>query len=199
MKKNLILARTMVMVMGIAVGVLLLVVGSILQPDTLARIISIALLIYGVVIIIGNIPSLVSGILHIHTAVGVVDLIFAVLGIALGVALVFYRGEALVIPVAVYMVIIPIIRVLLAKKKIEQLKQELLRILLGVVLWLFVPGLVGATAGLLHWLLFASGCVVIGLSILFGVIEIIRIAIAKEIIKASASEQIYVDFEENRD
>jgi hypothetical protein len=67
-----------------------------------------------------------------------------------------------------------------------------------VVLLVFVPSLVGAAFTLVHLLLVVSGWVVIALSTIFGVIEIIRIATAKEI-KAPASGHIYVDFEEKQD
>ncbi len=199
LKKNLLTARIIVMVVGVLLGVLLLVLGSILTPGTIAKIIDIGLIIYGILIIIGNIPGLVSGIANVHTAGGIFDLVASALGIGLGVALIFYRGEILVGLVAVYLIIFPLIRVLMAKEKGEQFKREILRILLGVLLWLFVPGLVGATAGLVHWLLVIAGWLVIALSVIFGVIEIIRIATAKEAPKSGPDGHIYGEFEEDQD
>ncbi len=193
MKKNLLVARIIVMVIGIMLGVLLLVVGSILTPSTIEKIIDIGLIIYGVIIIIGNVPGLISGIADIRKTEGVFDLVTSVLGIGLGIAMIFYRGEILISLVAVYLIIFPIIRVLLSKNKGEQFKREILRILLGVVLWLFVPGLAGATAEIVHRLLVIAGWVVIALSALFGIIEIIRIAMAKSIVTRSEGQTIYVD------
>lgn len=198
MKKNLLVARIAVMVIGILVGVLLLVLGSILKPSTVATIIHWGLIIYGIIIIIGNIPGLISGIANIKKAAGVFDLVCSVLGIALGAAMIFYQGSILVALVAVYLIVFPLIRVLLADQKVEQLKRELIRIVLGVVLLVFVPSLVGAAFTLVHLLLVIGGWVVIALSTLFGVIEIVRIATAKEI-KAPESGHIYVDFEEKKD
>lgn len=198
MKKNLLIARIAVMVIGILVGVLLLVLGGILTPETVGTIIKWGLIIYGVIIIIGNIPGLISGIANVHKAAGVFDLICSVLGIALGVAMIFYQGSILVALVAIYLIVFPLIRVLLANKKGEQLKRELVRIILGVVLLVFVPSLVGAAFTLVHLLLVIGGWVVIALSTLFGVIEIIRIATAKEI-KAPENGHMYVDFEEKND
>lgn len=198
MKKNLLIARIIVMVIGVLVGVLLLVLGGILTAETVETIIHWGLIIYGIIIIIGNIPGLVSGIANINKAAGVFDLICSILGIVLGAAMIFYQGTILVALVAAYLIIFPIIRVLLAARKGEQLKRELVRIILGVVLLVFVPSLVGAAFTLVHLLLVIGGWVVIALSAIFGVIEIVRIALAKEV-KASADGHIYTDFEEKKD
>ncbi len=198
MKKNFIIARVITMLIGILLGVLLLVLGTVLTADTLGKIIDIGLIVYGIIIIIGNIPGLVSGIANIHKAAGIFDLIASILGIALGVAMIFYQGALLISLVAVYLIIFPIIRVILAKNKGEQFKREILRILLGVVLWLFVPSLVGAAFTVVHLLLVIGGWVVIALAALFGIIEIIRIATAREI-RGSDADHIYADFEEKKD
>ena len=198
MKKNLLIARIAVTVIGILVGVLLLVLAGILKPSTVATIIHWGLIIYGVIIIIGNIPGLISGIANVNKAAGVFDLVCSVLGIGLGVAMIFYQGSILVALVAIYLIVFPIIRVLLADQKVEQFKRELLRIVLGVVLLVFVPSLVGAAFTLVHLLLLIAGWTVIVLSALFGVIEIIRIATAKEI-QAPQNGQMYVEFEEKKD
>ncbi len=199
MKKNLLVARIVVMVIGILVGVLLLVLGSILQPSTVHTIINIGLIIYGILIIIGNIPGLISGIANVNKPAGVFDLVASVLGIALGAAMIFYQGTVLVALVAIYLIIFPLIRVLMAANKGEQFKRELLRIVLGLVLLIFVPALVDAAFKVVHLLLVVGGWVIIVLAALFGIIEIVRIAMAKEIKNPSESEHIYADFEEKQD
>ncbi len=198
MKKNLLVARIAVMVIGILVGVLLLVLAGILKPSTVATIIHYGLIVYGIIIVIGNIPGLISGIANVNKAAGVFDLICSILGIGLGAAMIFYQGSVLVALVAIYLIVFPIIRVLLADQKVEQLKREALRIALGVVLLMFVPSLVGAAFTLVHLLLLIAGWAVIALSTIFGVIEIIRISMAKEI-KAPQNGHVYVDFEEKKD
>ena len=198
LKKNLLIARIAVMVIGVLVGVLLLVLGALLQPSTVATIVHWGLIIYGVLIVIGNIPGLISGIANVNRAAGVFDLICSLLGIGLGVAMICYQGSVLVGLVAIYLIVFPLIRVLLADQKVEQLKREVLRMVLGVVLLVFVPSLVGAAFQLVHLLLVICGWVVIGMSVLFGVIEIIRIATAKEI-RVSPAEHVVVDFTEKQD
>ncbi len=198
MKKNLLVARIIVMVIGILVGVLLLVLAAILNPETVGTMIKWGLIIYGILVIIGNIPGLITGIANVNRPAGVVNLVCSILGIALGVALIFYQGSLLVTLVALYLIIFPLVRVLMADQKVERLKQELLRIVLGIVLLVFVPSLVGAAFTLVHLLLTIGGWVVVALSTLFGVIEIIRIACAKEI-TSEQSGHIYADFEEKND
>jgi hypothetical protein len=198
MKKNLLIARIAVMVIGILVGVLLLVLGGILTPETVGAIIHWGLIIYGIIIIIGNIPGLISGIANIHKAAGVFDLICSILGIALGVAMIFYQGSILVALVAIYLIVFPLIRVLMANKKGEQFKRELLRIVLGVLLLVFVPNWTEAISNVLQILFFVCGGAVIVLSLAFGVIEIIRVATAQEL-KTPENGHMYVDFEEKKD
>ncbi len=198
MKKNLLIARIAVMIIGILVGVLLLVLGALLMPSTVATIIHWGLIIYGILIVIGNIPGLISGIANVNRAAGVFDLICSILGIGLGVAMICYQGSILVALVAIYLIVFPIVRVLLAEQKVEQLKREALRIVLGVVLLVFVPSLVGAAFEIVHLLLVISGWIVIGLSVIFGAIEIVRIATAKEI-KVSNADHVVVDFTEKKD
>lgn len=198
MKKNLLVARIAVMAIAILVGVLLVVLGGALTPATVATIIKWGLIVYGIFIIIGNIPGLVSGIANINRAAGVFDLISAVLGIALGIVMIFYHGSILIAFVAAYLILFPLLRVLLANRKVEQLKRELVRIIMGVVLLVFVPNWNEAIAGILKILLFVSGGMVICLSLAFGVLEMIRIARAKEV-KTPENGHIYVDFEENGD
>lgn len=198
MKKNLLIARIAVMIIGILVGVLLIVLGGALTPATVATIIKWGLIIYGIFIIIGNIPGLVSGIANANRPAGVFDLVSAVLGIALGIVMIFYHGSLLVAIVAAYLIIFPLLRVLLAERKGEQFKRELVRIIMGVVLLVFVPNWNEAIANVLKILLFVSGGLVICLALAFGVLEIIRIAAAKEV-RTPENGHIYVDFEEKQD
>ena len=198
MKKNLLIARIAVMIIGILTGVLLLVLGAILKPSTVATIIHWGLIIYGILIVIGNIPGLISGIANVNRAEGVFDLICSILGIALGAAMIFYQGSVLVALVGIYLIVFPIIRVLLASNKLEKLKSEALRIVLGVVLLVFLPSLLGAAFELVHLLLVICGWIVIALSTIFGLIEIIRIATAKEV-KVSNADHVVVDFTVNED
>lgn len=198
MKKNLLVARIAVMIIGILMGVLLLVLGGFLTPSTVGTIIHWGLIIYGIIIIIGNIPGLVSGIANVSKPAGVFDLVCSILGIILGVAMIFYQGSILVTLVAVYLIVFPLIRVLMAERKTEQLKREAIRMILGVVLLVFVPNWTTAISNVLQIILFVCGGLVILLSLLFGVIEMIRIAKAKDV-RVSEADHVVVDFSVNED
>ena len=190
MKKTLMTYRITVMVIGILLGVLLLVLGMLLKPETVQTIIKWGIIIYGIFIVIGNIPGLISGIVHIGKPTGVFDLICALLGIGLGVAMIVYQGSILVAIVGIYLIVLPLIRVLLADQKGEQFKRELIRIILGIVLLFFVPALLNVAFTIIHWVLVFLGWAVIALSVIFGIVEIIRIQRAPAM---SASGKIYVD------
>ena len=190
MKKALMTYRITVMVIGILLGVLLLVLGALLKPETVHTIIKWGIIIYGIFIVIGNIPGLISGVVNISKPTGVFDLICALFGIGLGVAMICYQGSILVAIVGIYLIILPLIRVLLADQKGEQFKRELVRIILGVVLLFFVPALLDVAFTIIHWVLVILGWIVIALSVIFGIVEAIRIRRAPAM---SEGGKIYVD------
>ncbi len=199
MKKNLLVARITVMLIGIVVGVLLIVLGAILKPETIDTIIRWGIIFYGIIVILGNIPGLVSGIANIHKPAGIFDLVCSLLGIGLGVAMICYPGKILVAIVGIYLIVFPLVRVLLATDKGEQFKREILRMVMGVVLLVFLPALLDAAFTVVHLLLTIAGWVVIALAVIFGVIEIIRIVTAKRMRTAADRGHIYADFEEKKD
>ena len=196
MKKQLLVSLIVTMIIGILVGVLLIVLGGALTPATIATIIKWGLIIYGVFIVIGNIPGLVSGIANANRPAGVFDLVGAVIGISLGIAMIFYHGSLLVAIVAAYLIIFPLLRILLAARKGEQLRRELVRIIMGVVLLVFVPNWNEAIANVLKILLFVIGGAVITLALLLGVLGIIRIVSAKEE-NTFDQGRLYVSYDED--
>ena len=192
-KNNRIANRVISMIMGILMGAVLVVLGTVVGADTLVWL---ALVVWGILIIIGNVPSLVYSIANIKEKSGVFDLIMSLIGIALGVGLIVSQSQVITVILAAYMIVFPIIRILLAKAHwAEQLKREALRIILGVVLMVFGSTLLSVGATILNLLLSIIGWVIIALTVIFGVVEIIRIAAEKT--KPSDSAPIYVDHEEN--
>ena len=198
MKKKLLVFRITSMLIGALMGALLLLLAGVLTAETVAKIIRIGLIGYGVLVLISNIPPFVSGIANIQRRDGVLDLISAIVGIALGITMIFYQGTFLVIAVAAYLIVFPLLRVLVADKKGEQFKRELVRLVLGVLLLVFVPALVNVAFFAVRLILQIVGWGVIGLSVLFGVIGIVRISRSDP---ASEPEEdvVYVDFEEKQD
>lgn len=191
-KNNRIANRVISMILGILVGVVLVVIGSVIKAETLVWL---ALVIWGVIIIIGNIPGLVYSIANIKNKGAIFDLVMSIIGILLGVGLIVSQNQVVTVILAAYMIVFPVIRIVLAKQGwAEQLKREALRIILGVVLLVFGGTLLGVGYTILNLILKVIGWVIIALVAVFGIVEIILIATKKE---EKSNDTIYVEHSEN--
>ena len=177
-KNNRIATRVISMILGILMGVALVILGSVVKAETLVWL---ALVVWGVIVIIGNIPSLIYAIANIKAKGAIFDLIASIVGILLGVSLIVSQSNVITFILAAYMIVFPVIRIILAKSAwAEQLGREILRIILGVVLLVFGGTLVGVGMTILNLLLSIIGWVVIALAVILGVVAIIKIATSKE-------------------
>ena len=89
----------------------------------------------------------------------------------------------------------PVIRILLAKgHRVEQLKSEALRIVLGVLLLVFGSTILAVGEDIVKLLLAIIGWIIIALTTVLGVIEILHIALEKPNYKTG--EPIYVEHTE---
>ncbi len=191
-KNNRIANRVISMILGLLVGVVLVVIGSVIKAETLVWL---ALVIWGVIIIIGNIPGLVYSIANIKNKGAIFDLVMSIIGILLGVGLIVSQNQVVTVILAAYMIVFPVIRIVLAKQGwAEQLKREALRIILGVVLLVFGGTLLGVGYTILNLILKVIGWVIIALVAVFGIVEIILIATKKE---DKSNDTIYVEHSEN--
>ena len=170
LKKNMIIARVTGTVMGALLGALVLVLAAILKPETVSAIIHWTLVICGVFTVISNVPGVISGIGNLNTTDGMVDFISAMLGILLGFALVLFQNTVLVVIIGAYLILFPLLRVLMAADKGQQLRREVWRMAMGVLLLVFLPLLFDAASRIVHILL-----VVVGFSLVTGVVGIVRI------------------------
>ena len=176
-KNNRIAARVISMILGILMGVALVILGSVVKAETLVWL---ALIVWGVIVIIGNIPSLIYAIANLKAKGAIFDLIASIIGILLGLGLIFSQSQVITIILAAYMIVFPVIRIVLAKSAwAEQLGREILRIILGVVLLVFGGTLLGVGLTILNLLLSIIGWVVIALAVILGVVGIIQIATSK--------------------
>lgn len=177
-KNNRIATRVISMILGILMGVALVILGSVVKAETLVWL---ALVVWGVIVIIGNIPSLIYAIANIKAKGAIFDLIASIVGILLGVGLIVSQSNVITFILAAYMIVFPVIRIILAKSAwAEQLGREILRIILGVVLLVFGGTLVGVGMTILNLLLSIIGWVVIALAVILGMVAIIKIATSKE-------------------
>lgn len=177
-KKNLIIARVTGTLLGVLLGILVLVLAAVLKPETLQLIIQVTLIICGIFTIISNIPELVSGAANLNTSPGLVDFISAILGIAMGIALIFFQNTVLVVIIGAYMLLFPLLRILMAQEKGKQFLREVWRLIMGVLVLVFLPTLLDATFTVVHILLLVVGWVVIAGSVIAGTISIVRIVCA---------------------
>jgi hypothetical protein len=194
-KKNKLVARVISLVMGVLAGVLLLVLAAVLQPSTVTAILHWGMIICGIFVIASNIPSLIQGIAHVNTTMGVVDLVSSILGILLGLALIFYQGTVLVVCIGVYMILFPLLRIILASDRRAQWGREWLRLLLGVVLLVFLPVLIDAAFTALHVLLLVLGWAIIALSVVCGILGIVLIIATPAPSSSSKGKRTYVDYD----
>ena len=119
----------------------------------------------------------------------------SIIGILLGVGLIVSQNRVVTVILAAYMIVFPVIRIILAKANwAEQLKRELLRIILGVVLLIFGGTLLGVGYTILNLILKVIGWVVIGITVVLGIVEIILIATKKE---DKNGQTVYVEHIEN--
>ena len=145
---------------------LVLILLPILFP--VSKLIYIAFVVLGVITIINYIPSLISGIKNISTMEGKADLIGSIFGMAIGAVMIFNHGTLLTVLAAIFLIILPILRILLSRDHMAALRSEILRIILGIVLIAFLPALMGAMDLIVKIILFTIGGIMILAALING-------------------------------
>lgn len=171
-KKNVLASIIVSLIIGVLLGALLILLAGILDVSFLIKW---TLIIIGIITIIGNVPSLVNGILNVNRASGIIDLIFAIVGIVLGIMMIFMQGTVMTVILAVYLIAFPIVRIILSGKDgwRDQIKKEWIKILIGALSLAFLPAIIAAADAVVSTIILVSGCVVIGISVIFFVISLI--------------------------
>ena len=117
--------------------------------------------VMGIVTVLSNLPGLAQGIGTFSTPMGKVSLISSAIAILIGGLMIFWDSGVLMIVLGVYMILLPLINVLLSKNPRAQIKAELPKLILGVVLVLLGP------AGTFELLFDIAGWCVIALSVFY--------------------------------
>ena len=166
-ERKLILTKMLVsLVFGIALGGVLLLINEFVSASSLIKW---AIIIAGIVITVANVPSLISGIVNVSEKEGLVELILSAVGVLMGLVMIFMHNSVITIIFAVYLIIIPVVEIILSKDRINTLKGEWLRILIGALLIAFLPALFGAADKIFNIILTISGWVIIAITaISFG-------------------------------
>lgn len=112
---------------GVGVGLLLLA----LAPYA-AELFDIMVIAIGLLTMILNLPALLLALKHIRERGEWLNLLVAFLSIALGVALMLLKSDFLLVLIALYAVVLPLVRVILVEQHAKQLRREMLPFLTGV-------------------------------------------------------------------
>lgn len=171
-KKNVLSSIIVSLIIGVLLGVLLIVLSGILDVSFLIKW---GLIVVGIITIISNVPSLVNGIVNISKPAGIIDLIFAIIGIALGCMMIFMQGTVITLIVSIYLIAFPIVRIVLSGKNgwKDQIKKEWIKILIGALMLAFLPGLLAAADAVVKTIILVAGWVVVALTVIFFVISLI--------------------------
>lgn len=185
MKKVTLVPTLVVGGIGIVFGILFALLASV--------IFDIILIVCGVFTLISAIPQLISAIKGFaeKQKIAVFDLIMSILTVAVGIMLIFYRNEIVMLVVGAYLLVFPLIRTLVARQKLQQLKSELPSMILGIVLMIVAPkalvGILGAVAG----------AIIVVLSVFYTVVGVLAYFKAKKILESTDGPRIFVDTDGN--
>lgn len=147
-------------VFGILAGLLLILVPT----DFLLWLVFV---IMGVVTVVSNVPGVIMGIMSINRMSGVFTLVCSAISVTLGILMIFWHQDVLLIAVGIYMVLLPIIDILLAKDHASQFRAELPKLIIGVVLIVLGP------AGTIDVLFDVAGYIVIVLSAIYLIATVV--------------------------
>ena len=153
----------------------------------------IILIVCGVLTLLSGIPQFFSAIVELtdKKKIAIFDLIIAIITVVVGVMLIFFRNEIVVTIIGVYLIVFPLIRILIAQKKVEQLKVELPSMIIGVALLIVAP------RGLIHILGKVAGALIIVFSIIYVVVGLVAYFKAKKLLENAKGSCVYVDTDGN--
>ena len=167
-KKSVLAEIIISLVFGLILGGLVLFLAT-LGAETIIKWVFI---IMGIIITATNIAPLIRGIVSLahKEKGGLFDVIVSAIAMVLGILMIVKNGGmmALLLSVllAVYLIVLPVIRIVIAPSKGEQIAKEWLRILIGAILLAFLPAIIGATETILNIILTIVGIVILVITVL---------------------------------
>ena len=145
---------------GILAGILLIF----LSADFL---LTVVFVIMGIITVFYSLPGITLGAMTFSTGAGKITLILSILSAVIGFLMIFWHSTFLLFFLGGYMIVMPVIEILLAKDKLNQLKAELPKLILGVAMLILGP------AGTLDVLFDVAGVVTVLLSIVNATVLLI--------------------------
>lgn len=149
-------------IFGTVLGILLLIIPT----DFLLNAICI---IMGIVAIINNIPTFTMGIVTFSTFEGKVSFFSSLFAMVLGFVMIFWGERFLLFVLGAYLILMPLIDVLFSEKKLERLKAEAPKLILGAVTLILGP------AQGLDVLFDIAGWAVIGLTVIYVIFMLVSV------------------------
>lgn len=142
---------------GLIIGLLLLLIPT----DFLLKLIFVVM---GVITVLSSIPGLIAGVAVFSTAAGKLSLIVSAISAVVGFLMIFNHNDLLMIFLGVYMILLPVLNIILAREHFAQFKAELPKLIIGALLILLGP------AGTIDMLFRVAGWVVIAFTLVASVI-----------------------------
>lgn len=127
LKKMTLISALITGVVGILIGILLLCISA----EKLFSILSILLGLIGVIV---TLPPFLDAVMHNGRPGSATDIILHGIVLLISLALIFTRNFVVMILVGIFLVIVPVVRIARATDTFGQFKQDLPRILIGIVL-----------------------------------------------------------------
>ncbi len=162
-KKSALATLLIFSLLGLGLGLLLILLD-------VAFLIKVVFVVVGIFTILFQLPSVVAGIASFGSTKGKLLLIFSLLSVALGFLMIFWHNTFLTVFLGLYLLILPLVEILLSGKQWRaQLKTELPKMIIGVVLLLIGPN---KAFGLIFDI---AGWVILVLTVIYALIILLSI------------------------
>ena len=118
--------------LGVALGLLL-----ILTP--VSFLLNIIFVVLGVLTVFNNLPTMIFSLFELKTTSGKMMFFLSLIATVLGVMMIFFHNSLYMILLGVYFVLIPLLRLFFSKGRAELIREELPKLILGIVMILLGP------------------------------------------------------------
>lgn len=174
---------TGILVTGI-IGILIGLFMFIIPVNTLLKILFV---VFGIMMLISGIPSLIHSLSNKNEAGSTLDTVISLISVILGVILIFWHNSVVMIVCGIYLLALPVIRIFMSDNKKLQLRRELPRMILGVVMIIAGPGTI------IDLLLKISGGVIILLAVLYMIFALLSLKTKTENATRKTGGRVFAD------
>ncbi|MBQ9760077.1 MAG: hypothetical protein IJW16_01880 [Clostridia bacterium] len=96
-------------------------------------------IVLGILTVLNNLPSLVFSVAEFRTKEGKLLFVLSLIATVLGILMIFFHNGIFMILLGVYFVLVPVLRLIFSRDRAELLREELPKLILGVVMILLGP------------------------------------------------------------